>query len=310
MAFARYDQLTDPDTGGTQDVWALYFGGKAEQIYWNGDSLLRRNRFENDYVWRWWPVRGKRHAIGRHSAHVQSDANIGERNRHIFDPDQFGEAQSRAVYYYYLPGTFSIQAITNNFGYQMRFGLAGPVTHGGWQTPSSVVLFNMAVICAPTAASCTFTRTWPRLTFEYSAGKVSAITETGGARTAYYYGAASQRIETIDGPGNRDTSITYQNCGPLPPFGQCNAGNQNIGGYRVQTVSKGGRTWTYSWDTSLVGPNPEHGVRVTSAACAMSVTVRQSRRTPGSSKCTFLWTGSSLLEMSCLEPRVSNSAGN
>lgn len=269
MAFVRVDALTDPDTGSFQEVWALYFGGKSEQMYWDGTGYVGEA--------------GSRMSVCPAGACAPS-ATLSDGTVLTFSPTPMWVSETGTIftltsavkpngerlYYYYVPGTFSIQAITNNYGYQLRFGLGGPVNYQTWQNPSYVTLFNMAVDpCDPTAASCTFSRTWPRLSYEYTgggvSGNISAITETGGARTVYTYGAASQQIEYINGPGNRDTSITYQNCGYLPPHGSCNAGNQNIGGYRVQTVTKGGRTWTYSWDSSLVGPNPEHGVRVTSA---------------------------------------------
>jgi RHS repeat-associated protein len=93
------------------------------------------------------------------------------------------------------------------------------------------------------------------------------VTETDGSQTIYTFGGSSQRIEQINGPGAKDYSVTYQNCGPLPPYGQCTAGGEYVGGWRVQTVTKAGRTWTYSWDPALTSwPNQEHGVRVTHAA--------------------------------------------
>ncbi|HEY5810485.1 MAG TPA: hypothetical protein VIT67_21130, partial [Povalibacter sp.] len=36
MAFAKYDQITDPEAGSTTDVWALYYRGHTEQIFWDG----------------------------------------------------------------------------------------------------------------------------------------------------------------------------------------------------------------------------------------------------------------------------------
>jgi len=267
MAFAKYDQITDPVAGTTADVWALYYRGHTEQIYWNGTNYAGES--------------GSRMTFCGGSGPCAAGATLADGTVLTFDPTPISTSETGTIFlltsavkptgerldYYYVPGTYSIQAITSNFGYQLRYIPRGPVVHSSFQPPSSVVLFNMAIDpCAPTAASCSFTRTWPRLTFEYGSSGISAITETGGARTVYSYGPTSQLLEYIDGPGTRDTSITYQNCGPLPPFGQCNAGGEYVGGFRVHTVSKGGRTWTYSWDPALVNSsNPEHGVRVTSA---------------------------------------------
>jgi len=267
LAFVRVDNLTDPDTGGTASVTALYYRGSVEQMYAGGAQLTGE--------------RGSRMTLCSASGCAPS-ATLSDGTVLAFSATPYSVSETGTIFvltsatkpngerlnYYYVPGTFSIRSITNNYGYQLRFVPAGPVVGGGWQTMSSAVLFNMAVdACSPSTASCTFTRTWPRLTFEYVAGNVSAVTETGGARTVYTYGSASQRLEYIDGPGTRDTSISYQNCGPLPPFGQCNAGGEYVGGYRVQTVTKGGRTWTYSYDPAFAPfPALARGVRVTSAA--------------------------------------------
>ncbi len=258
MAFMRNDNLTDAETGSTASVWALYYDGKAEAMNWTG----------SDYV----GDLGSR-MVGCGSPGCT--ATLADGTVLTFQTAPTSVSHTGDIYllasavkptgerhnYYYFPGSHAIRAITNGFGYQLRFV-------GTWQQPSSVVLFNMAVdACSPSAASCTFSRTWPQLSFEYSGASVSAVVETSGARTLYRYGSVSQRLEEIDGPGTADVSIRYQNCGPLPPFGQCHAGGEFVGGFRVESVAKGGRTWNYSWDPALTNTqNPEHGVRVTNAA--------------------------------------------
>jgi RHS repeat-associated protein len=173
--------------------------------------------------------------------------------------------------FFYGPGETGLQAITNNRGYQLRF-IPRTTAGTGLKAPSSVVLFNMAIdACSPSASSCpAFTKSWPRLNFEYyPSGQLRAIVSTGGSRTEYTYDSQNQRIVYIDGPGSADMGVTYQNCGALPPNGQCAVGGigGKVGGYRVSTINRGGRTWTYTWDPALTNASQfERGTRVTSAS--------------------------------------------
>jgi RHS repeat-associated protein len=259
-SYVRVDHMTDPDTGSTSDVFALYHRGSTEEVWPSG-------QFVGD-------LGSRIVSCGMTYCGTLADGTIltfqsaptsASYTADVYLLTSAVKPNGERLDYYYTPGGLGIQSITNNRGYQLRFVVPNPNAFG-YTAPSSVVLFNMAIDpCDPAATTCSFSRAWPRLTFE-GGGVVSAVTETSGARTVYTYGATSQRLEYIDGPGTRDTSITYQNCGPLPPYSQCNAGGEMVGGYRVQTVSKGGRSWTYSWDTTLAPwQNHEHGVRVTSA---------------------------------------------
>jgi RHS repeat-associated protein len=268
LGFARVDHLTDPDSGQQASVWMLFYRGRSEAMYLSGGGAY----YAGDL--------GSRMNLCA-SQNCAANATLRDGTLLTFDSTPIGASQDAFIFrvvsavnpdgsrldYHYDPSTLALRAITNNHGYQLKFIASNP---NGWftPTPSSVVLFNMAVdACAPLAASCSFSRTWPQLNFQFVALSSTTVTETGGAQTVYTYGSSSQRIEQVNGPGTRDYAVTYQNCGPNPPFGQCNAGGQWVGGWRVQTVTKAGRTWTYSYDPALTsGSSHERGVRVTHPA--------------------------------------------
>jgi RHS repeat-associated protein len=271
VAYARFDRLTDPDTQTDYDSWALHVRGRTEAMEYTGagprvGELGSRLSLCTTTLCAASATLADGTLVEFNSTPI-SVSSTGT----IFWVTSMTSPSGERVEYHYRgsasqPG--SLRSITTNSGYQLRFELADPSSAHLLPNLSSVVLFNMAVDpCDPDAASCpTFTRTWPRISFEYSDGKVTAITKAGVGRTAFTYGSSSQRIELAAGPGTRSVSYSYQNCGALPPNGTCPAGGETVGGYRVQTVTSAGRTWTYSWEPSLVPAGRlEHGVKVTSA---------------------------------------------
>lgn len=276
-AYARFDRVVDPDTLSEQDSWALTVNGKTEQmsyVYGPGtvDGEMAGELGSQMFLG----------VVPGMNILYPASARLSDGTLVTFSPTPVWVSETgtnfritstttpqgdRVDYHYQYADSVWARSITTNHGYQLRFEPLNPSALDS--RPTSVTLFNMAVDpCDPNAASCpAFTRTWPKLTFEYQAGRPSAIVQTNGDRTTYTYGTASQRIEQFSGPGGRSTAYTYQNCGPLPPYGTCNAGAETVGGYRLSTVSTGGRTWSYAWDPGLVAPGKlEHGTRVTSAA--------------------------------------------
>jgi RHS repeat-associated protein len=274
MGFARVDHLTDPDTGGTADVWFLHFGGKSEAMHFSGGGYYYGDLGSRLYLCGGPQVCAASATLADGTVLSFSPSPIS-----VFDiPSSYHTASlfrltsalkpnGERLDYHYQPGGWPLKAITNNHGYQLRFNNPNP-NSDQLTPPTSVVLFNMAVdACSPSSSSCTFSQSWPQLSFAENWPTSTTVTEADGSQTVYTYGSASKKVEHINAPGARDVSILYQNCGPLPPYGQCNAGGEMVGGYRVQTVTKAGRTWTYSWDPALIQTgNHEHGVRVTSAA--------------------------------------------
>jgi RHS repeat-associated protein len=268
--FVLRNHIEDEEVGQSYDVWSLQYQGATEVMEGAGNQLVGD--------------RGSRLVLCGTTNSCVSSATLSDGTVLLFDnpPPPAGNGDFATYFrlmsatkpngerleYHYFGNTIAIRSVTNNHGYQLRFVQPDPIG-GVVKRASSVVLFNMAIDpCNPDAASCTFSRTWPQLSFEHDSTGLHAVTETGGARTVYTYGSTSKYIEHIDGPGAKDTDITYEDCGPLPPNSRCWTGGDTVGEYRVRTVTKGGRTWTYSWDPSLVpsGSFFKRGVKVQSTA--------------------------------------------
>jgi RHS repeat-associated protein len=279
LALVRMDQLTDPDAGSTSEIYTLHFQGRQELMEPSGVPGVLAGDL------------GSRLVL---CGNLCMNATLADGTVLTFSSTPIFITQTSTMFsqglmvtsatkpngerleFHHLPDGLGLRSITNNHGYQLRFVVPNTQGTGFLQNPSSVVLFNMAVdACAPTAPTCSFTRTWPRLTFSGSA-QGFVVTETGGAQFVYGFGTGPSgglRIVSVNGPGTRDVSIGYQDCGPLPPNGQCFTGETNLGEFRVSSVTIGGRTWTYSFDPSLATPNQsQRGVRVTSAAGSVGYT--------------------------------------
>jgi RHS repeat-associated protein len=281
LAFAQRTHIIDAEVGFTYDVWSLNFQGVNEVMEYGGSV----NELMGD--------RGSRIQLCPLDTNCLQGARLGDGTVLTFESTPIANETLQGTNYYYRLlaatrpdgerieyvysgfGVSDIRTISNNRGYQLRF--ERPASRPNSGLPSSVVLFNMAVdACSPTAVSCTFSRAWPRLSFEYLANlNVHAVTETGGARTVYTYDSSPTReISFIDGPGTRDVQIFYRDCGPLPPHGNCETGADVVGQWRVSSIVKGGRTWSYAFDQTLVPfRTSRRGVRVTSAAGAKKYTV-------------------------------------
>lgn len=285
-AYVRLDRVMDPESETEYDYWGLTIDGRTEGL----------SAFSNaepaggpDAVWEAFGDLGSRVFIGDNNTGQQyvvsallADGTVlafEKPEEPVGTPTTFRVTSATKpngdrTEYHYSPFHLWPISVTNSHGYQLRFEYD---TGSGPERPLSVTLFNMAVdACDPDAASCpAFSRIWPRLTFEYQPNFVgpTAIVQANGDRTTYTYAADyRRRIEQVSGPGARSTTYTYQNCGNPPfgshePFGYCNTGTDSLGGYRIATVSAGGRTWSYAWDPGLVqSPGFEYGTRVTSAA--------------------------------------------
>ena len=96
-----------------------------------------------------------------------------------------------------------LQSYDNNAGYMVHYDYAanGAGFPTGWDEVTKVTALNLAVdYCAPTAATCTFTRTWPSVAFSTgtpSAGVTDQIfTDQTGFTTRYRTTPGSFDIET------------------------------------------------------------------------------------------------------------------
>jgi RHS repeat-associated protein len=278
MAYVRHDKITDPDTLFEYDTWSLNYMGNTVLMEFTGNG--------NEYI----GENGERMVLCNGPSYCVLSATLndgtaltfettptsvisppnGPHTGDIFQVTSATKPDGERLEWHYLPGGLAIRSITNNYGYQLRFGFASSNPQGGVLTPpTSATLFNMAYDpCNPDALTCpAFSRAWPKLTFELgTGGVVNAVVEPGGGRTVYTYTGPQKVITKVDGPGTRDVDITYQDCGPEPPNSLCAPGTgfENVGNMRVSSVKIGGRTWSYAFEPTATGP-AGHKVKVTSA---------------------------------------------
>ena len=135
-----------------------------------------------------------------------------------------------------------LQSITNNRGYRLHYTyksntMSGSGTLntkvGNWLAVASVTGANSAVdYCAPTAFSCTYTRTWPSIAYTSTVGgPITAATDQSGRVTQYIYGS-SGNLTGIRYPGSTTNDVTVDESGVTG---------------RVSTLTDATGTWNYSY---------------------------------------------------------------
>ncbi len=148
-----------------------------------------------------------------------------------------------------------IQSITNNFGYQLHFDYNGD----DWSLPSKVTALNNAIdACAPSAATCSYSRTWPSLTFGYTGNSERTVTDAlGHTTTLLLDGTVFHNLTGIRGPATssgQDVTVAFMGTSPAN---------------RVQTITTATGTWTYDYDDPPPDPVPNQytlNTRVTEPA--------------------------------------------
>ena len=138
-----------------------------------------------------------------------------------------------------------LQSVANNLGYQIKFtyNLNTPTVVGdlpAFRDVTSVTGLNNAVdYCDPTADSCSYSQTWPNVSYATPGDNSMARTSTDTLSqvTRYTYDA-NGRITGLRRPsaGSDTTTITYDS-----------------GTGFVSSVSNGEATWTYDYDTGDPG---------------------------------------------------------
>lgn len=128
-----------------------------------------------------------------------------------------------------------IQSVTNNLGYQLHFQYQNndPAT-GGLVLVKATALNNATDYCSPTANTCTFTQTWPSLTFgTESGGSVQTITDALNQTTRYFIDEDGF-VGAIRLPTN---TVNFLNI------------NYNTSNNRVIALAYGGSSnlWSYSY---------------------------------------------------------------
>lgn len=161
-----------------------------------------------------------------------------------------------------------LQSVTNNRGYQIKFGYASNV--GGdsdtyffpFTTLTSVKAINNAAdYCDPVADSCSFSQSWPTVTLaDTTTGK--STTDALGGVTQYTFASGLPTAVRLPGKSSDAISASFD----------ANA--------RIQSLTNANGTFAYSWSLSgtvLTGTMSVGGnvVRVTTADTVLDVVLSQ-----------------------------------
>lgn len=156
-----------------------------------------------------------------------------------------------------------LQSITNNAGYQLHYTYQGDVWVGDepqevllekWLKTASITGFNTTVdYCAPLANSCSYSQTWPSISYTSTpTGPVTAATDQSGRTTTYNWSGWTLGIR-YPGSTSDDVSVTR---------------SSTTG--RVSSVTDATGTWNYSFSDSGTtrtangtGPNSQSTTVVT-----------------------------------------------
>jgi len=144
--------------------------------------------------------------------------------------------------------SYRLQSVTNSSGYQLKLSYASNTMTNNlsdlavWNTVSKVTALNRAVdYCDPVADSCSYSQTWPSVTYaltgDYISGSETA-TDSGGHTTTYSFSGGD--VTAIRFPGYSSDNITYTYSSGM-----------------VSSVTKNGITWNYSWTDN----SPQPGYR-------------------------------------------------
>lgn len=159
-----------------------------------------------------------------------------------------------------------LQSITNNRGYRLQYVYKSNTMSGSgslntkvgnWLAVASITGANNAVdYCAPTAFSCTYSRTWPSIAYTSTVGgPITAATDQSGRVTQYIYGATSADLTGIRYPGSTTNDVTIA---------------ENTVTAQVSSLTDATGAWNYSFADSGVtrtavstGPNGQSTTVVT-----------------------------------------------
>ncbi len=156
-------------------------------------------------------------------------------------------------------------SIVDNRGFQIR-----AVPNGTGTT--AITAFNMAVdYCAPLAATCSFTKSWPTASVYVGSSTQPAVaTDMAGSETKLYprareNGFSGYYFYQVKAAGaDENSKITYTFCGPWTSascglVNSCGPGNNNsaeacakfgMALNKVRTAVKEGKTWNYVFNYS------------------------------------------------------------
>ncbi|MBN8553352.1 MAG: RHS repeat-associated core domain-containing protein [Caulobacterales bacterium] len=152
-----------------------------------------------------------------------------------------------------------LQSVTNTLGYQIKYDYNSESTvfaqRSRWMSVARVTGLNRGVdYCADTAPSCTYTETWPSISYPEDTDPLSSTTVDEMNRTTLYRNNAAGRITGIRLPGSASDNVTIA------------YGSDGM----VDSVTSAGGTWTYDFTSAgsdmvaeVDGPNGQ-GLRTLS----------------------------------------------
>ncbi|SFK68391.1 RHS repeat domain-containing protein, partial [Caulobacter sp. UNC279MFTsu5.1] len=176
-------------------------------------------------------------------------------------------------------GGIRLQSVNSSDGYQLHYDYAADLATGPWRNVTKVTALNNAIdACAPTALACTYSRTWPSLTFA-SSGATKTVTDALGRVTTYiftngiltgirrpgrasgqdvlvYYNGESQMVEQVTTDAGIYTYAipdAYKNGFPAAP-------NQTITNSATTVTDPLGHTRTVTSRSTLVDLATHHRV--------------------------------------------------
>jgi len=123
-----------------------------------------------------------------------------------------------------------LQSVGNNRGYQIHYDYVSddPLTGYDWLELATATGFNMTVdYCAPGADDCTFSQTWPSITYN---GYLPTTAQDQSSRTTTYtYGTGGLSGVQYPGSTGNDIAVTYD------------------GSQRVSGVTDASGAWSYGY---------------------------------------------------------------
>ncbi len=181
--------------------------------------------------------------------------NLGLTNNQLTEIDY---PTGEVVTFSYVPMTVTqngytstynrLQSVTTSTGYGIHFDYGTNSDPSSFMTMLKATGWNMAVeYCGPTAASCSFTQSWPTAIFNYSGFSPSnvqptSITDAAGLTTTFGYSAwldtGGYYLQTIQKPSGWKETIGYTNRDGCDP-------NKSPCHY-VGSVTYGAGTWNYT----------------------------------------------------------------
>ena len=129
-----------------------------------------------------------------------------------------------------------VRSVQSSTGYMAKLEYADNTTYGGpWNRLAKVTLFNTTVdSCSPSADSCTFSKTWPSLTFTDDGAGTQTVTDALSRTTTFRTGTTGLTAIRRPTSSSDDTTISYDTNG------------------RVASLITDGRTWGYAWNLATL----------------------------------------------------------